>query len=270
VTTKAPFLSIPAEAELNSNSHHAWVYFPQGLLPSHAHFQMASDMGPSLRPIHECIPVKSNPDTEPAGSADAAPFPGHSLFQESFSVCRIKPLADVPGIRDVYVETVVDGNCGLAFAKVYPSRNPMNGTDILRDRVFPFYERYGVTVRKIATRSTRQYCGLPPVHAFETLLSTSHVEHACIDSRWGMRNQPCEDFYRILCAEFFTPAIRGNTYVSFGKLQQDLDAFLEKYNHDRPYFYRSSQKLTPFALFTDALGLSIAGEQEAKVSRGGV
>jgi hypothetical protein len=268
VTTNAPVPLIPAEAELNCNSHHAWVYFPQGLLPSHEHFQMSSDPEPpSLPLIHECRPGKSNPEKDV--SPDAAPFPGNSLFQESFFVCTIKGFADVPGIRDIYVETVVDANCGLAFAKVYPSRNPMNGVDILQDRVFPFYERHAVAIGKIFTRSTREYRGLVPVHPFETLLSTSRVEHASIDSRWGMRNQPCEDFYHTLCAEFFTPAIRKNTYVSFGKLQQDLDVFIEKYNHDRSCSDRASQKLTPFALFAEAIGLSIAGKQETKVSRGG-
>jgi hypothetical protein len=268
VTTNTPSVLFPAEAELSYDSRHAWVYFPQGLLPSHEHFQMSSVPETSLPLIHECRPGKSNP--EPDELPDAAPFPGHSLFQESFFVCTIKGFADVPCIRDIYVETVVDANCGLSFAKVYASKNSMNGADILQDRVFPFYERYAVTIGNIFTRSTREYCGLAPVHPFETLLAISHVEHASIDSRWGTRNQPCEDFYHILCAEFFTPAIRKNTYMSFGKLQQDLDAFIEKYNHERPYFVRASQKLTPFALFSDAIALSTAGKQEPMASGGGV
>ena len=261
MTKNAPALSTPVEVEFNRNSHHARIYFPQGFLPSNEHFQVSPDPEPTL--IHECRPGKSNPNSEPEPdvSPDAAPFPGHSIFQESFFVCTIKGFADVPSIRDIYVETVVDANCGLAFAKVYPSRSPMNAVDILRERVFPFYERYAVTVWKITTRSTREYCGLAPVHPFETLLSASHVEHASIDSRWGTHHRPCGDFYHILCAEFFTPAIRNNSYMSFRKLQQDLDAFFEKYNHDRPYSDRSSKKFTPLALFTDAIGLSIAGKE---------
>jgi|SRR5579872_2707563 len=270
MATNRPVPLIPVEAELNCNSHHAWVYFPQGLLPLHEQIEIRPDPARCLPLIHECLPGKPNPALATTGLPDAAPFPGQSLSQESFLVCTIKGLADMPGIRDIYVETVVDAACGLAFAKVYPSRISMNGIDILLDRVFPFYKRYAVTIEKIITRSTREYCGLPPVHPFETLLSTSHVEHACIDARWGVRNQLCEDFYRILCAEFFTPAIRENNYMSFGKLQQDLDAFLEKYNHNRPNSYRSSQKLTPFALFADAIGLSIAGKPQVKASHGGV
>ena len=266
MSTNTPVGFIPVEAELSCNSHHAWVHFPQGLLPWHQDFQRSTEPGPAEVTIHGCRPAM--PNREQDELPDAAPFPGLSLFQESFFVCTIRGVADVPGIRDIHVETVVDANCGLAFAKVYPCRNSMNATDILQDRVLPFYARHAISIGKIFTRSTREYCGLAPIHPFETLLSTSRVEHATIDSRWGMRNQPCEDFYRILYGEFFTPAIRSNSYLSFAALQRDLDVFLEKYNHERPSSARSAQKLAPYTLFLEAAGLSTLG-QKCRSSDGG-
>ena len=245
---------LPEEVELSRDFHRVWVYYPQGLLPSHGGFQMSPV--PEARPpfFHECRPRESNPEQQE--DEDAAPYPGHSLFQESFFVCRVKDFGDVPHVRDIYVEMVVDANCGLGFAKVYPSKNAMNGVDILEDRVLPFYQRYAVTIGRVFTRSTREYCGLATLHPFETLLAAAHIEHRSLDARRGMRSQACEDFYHILCAEFFTPAIRNNSYNSFGKLQQDLDIFVENFNHERPNIDHSSQGLTPFTMFSDTIGIS--------------
>ena len=47
---------------------------------------------------------------------------GHSLFQELFFFCTIKNVGDVPGTGCIYVETVVDRDSGIAFAKVYSAK----------------------------------------------------------------------------------------------------------------------------------------------------
>jgi hypothetical protein len=207
--------------------------------------------------------------TEPSQTS-SSPYPGRWLFQESFFVCTVKNFGDAPGVRDIYVETVVDTNCRLGFAKVYPSINAMNGVDILQDRVLPFYDRYAVKIERIFTPSTREYCGLAPVHPFETLLASSHIEHQSVDPRSWMHVRPSKDFHHALCAEFFAPAIRNNSYRSFDKLQLDLDIFVEKYNHERPYSDGSSTGVTPFAIFLTAMGIFPCGGQASKVSLGGL
>jgi hypothetical protein len=207
--------------------------------------------------------------TEPS-RISSSPHPGRWLFQESFFFCTVKSFGDAPRVRDIYVETVVDANCKLGFAKVYPSINAMNGVDILQDQVLPSFDRYAVKIERVFTPSTREYCGLAPVHPFETLLATSHIEHQSVDPQSWMRVRPSEDFHHALCAEFFAPAIRNNSYRSFDKLQRDLDLFVEKYNHERPTSDGSSRGVTPFALFLDAIGISIGGAQTPRVSFGGL
>ncbi len=207
--------------------------------------------------------------TEPS-PISSSPYPGRWLFQESFFVCTVKKFGDTPGVRDIYAETVVDSNCKLGFAKVYPSINAMNGVDILQGRVLPFYNRYDIRIERIFTPSTREYCGLAPIHPFETLLATSLIEHQSVDPRSWMHVRPSEDFHHALSAEFFAPAIRKYSYRSFDKLQRDLDIFVEKYNHERPYHDGSSTGVTPFAMFLTAIGISSCGGQAPKVSFGGL
>lgn len=254
------------ETELSCTSQRVWASYPHGLLPLHGHFQIGIIPETRLPFCHECRPGKVN--AEPQSQTATAPYSERLIFQESFLVCTVKDFGDLPGVRDIYVETVVDANSRLGFAKVYPSKNAMNAADILQDRVLPFYERYAVTIARVCTRSTREYCGLPLIHPFETLLATSHIEHRSLHPGCGMRNQPCEDFYHVLCTEFFTPAIRNNSYKSFAKLQKDLDIFVEKYNHERPTIDPSFQGLAPFAMFCNSIGISADAQQMPEVSSG--
>ena len=157
----------------------------------------------------------------------SAPYPGHSLFQESFFFCTIKNLGDDPGLSDIYVEMAVDGNSRMAFAKVYSARNTTTAADLLETRVLPFFEHYGVVLERVFTRKTEEYYGLPPIHPFETLLIIKNIEHKQLDPTRDATNTMCEQFFHILQREFFTPVLRKRFRQTVAMLQQDLDTFVE-------------------------------------------
>jgi hypothetical protein len=169
-------------------------------------------------------------DEPESGPEFRAPYPGHSLFQDCFFVCDVKGVAGRGNLGRVYVQVVVDANCQLAFAKVYASEQPANATDILESQVLPFYSRYGIRVERIVTPTTREFTGQPLVHAFETLLAVSHIDHLHMGLGPDAHSPLCEQFYHTLAKEFFAPALRRTYDLSFGKLQQELDAFVETYN----------------------------------------
>ncbi len=155
---------------------------------------------------------------------------GHSLFQESFFFCNVKNVGDVHGTGCIYVETVVDRDNGCAFAKVFPARNAMNSVDILSTRVLPYFKEMGIAVKEIRTRKTPDYCGLVPLHPFETFLATSHIQHLSISQPGKPHSYLCVQFYRYLQSEFFQPALRTKFMLTLDELQTDLDAFMETYN----------------------------------------
>ena len=138
---------------------------------------------------------------------DVAFGEGHSLFQEVFFFCTVKNVGDVPGTGSIYVETVVDGDSGIAFAKVYSTKNALNAVDILASRVMPFFHRQRVSIKEIHTRKTSEYCGLLSVHPFETFLAASHIQHLPKDRPGHPDDRLCEQFYRFLLKEFFMPAL---------------------------------------------------------------
>jgi hypothetical protein len=171
---------------------------------------------------------------DPAGGlnldAEIASQPGHSLFQEMFFFCTVKKVADLPGSGCIYVETVVDRDSGISFAKVYTSKNAMNAVDILASRVLPFFRRQRVAVKEIHTRKTTEYCGYLPLHAYEAFLSAAHIRHLPIEHFGQSCNYICEEFYRHLLKNFFPAGLRRKFPLSLRDLQKDLDTFIEAYN----------------------------------------
>ncbi len=213
-------------------SRSLWVYSPLRLLRRPvAESEQGLDRLPEKPHFlaHPCVGGKSELE-EKKEIEDVAFDDGHSLFQEVFFFCTVKNVGDVPGTGCIYVETVVDRDSGIAFAKVYSAKNAMNAVDILASRVMPFFERQGVAIKEIHTRKTSEYCGLLTVHPFETFLATSHIQHLPKDQPGHANNRFCEQFYRFLLKEFFMPALRRKFQLSLDGLQKDLDAFVEAYN----------------------------------------
>ncbi len=180
-------------------------------------------------PAHACAgPSGSNEGFKEI--EDTASNDGHSLFQEAFFFCTVKNVGDVPGAGNIYVETVVDRDSGVAFAKVYPAKNALNAVDILASRVLPFFEERGIAIKEIHTHNTTEYCGLIPKHPFETFLATSHIQHLPFNQPGQPYVYLCEQFYRFLEKEFFQPELRRKFELSLEELQKNLDAFVEAYN----------------------------------------
>jgi hypothetical protein len=222
----------PAEWTCAPGSRSMRAYFKQGLS---RHPEAESALCPNrLREetctlAHPCTRGKSELEVKKE-EGNVASHPGHSLFQEVFFFCTVKKVGDVPGTSCIYVETVVDRDSGIAFAKVYSAKNSMNAVDILASRVVPFFERQGVAIKEIRTRKTSEYWGLLPVHPFETFLAASHIQHLPMDQPSQRHNYLCEQFYRFLLKEFFPPALRKKFQLSLDELQKDLDPFVEACN----------------------------------------
>jgi hypothetical protein len=155
---------------------------------------------------------------------------GRLLLQDSFFFCTIPGVGDLPGAGSIYLETVVDRDSGVAFAKIYSTRKSINGVDILTSRVIPFFERQGETIKEIQTRHTSEYCGPVPKHPFHTFLTSSSIQHVVIDAADYQYAHVCQGFFCLLVKEFLEPALRRSFRVSIDALQKDLDVFIEAYN----------------------------------------
>ncbi len=179
---------------------------------------------------------------------EAGQTTGHALFQESFFFCTVKNVGDIPGAGCIYVEAAVEPISGVAFAKVYSAKSPLNAVDFLRSRVVPFFERRGNVIGEIYTRRTTEYCGPVTTHAFESFLAGSHIRHLHVDHCSRPYNYICEQFYRLLLKEFFLPALRTRFDLTLVELQRKLDAFVQSHNSTQLERAAGELRLHPFAI----------------------
>jgi transposase InsO family protein len=187
--------------------------------------------------------------------------PGELLNQDTFYWGTLK------GVGKVYVQVVVDVFCSLAFAKVYTSKMPITATDLLYDRVLPFYEALGVPVGAVLTDNGREYCGRPDSHPYELLLAMEEIEHRTTKIRSPRTNGFVERMNRTLLDECFRVAGRTTWYLEPEEIQRDLDRFLAYYNLDRSHQGYRLKGRTPAQALREALGLEelppfVAAEEE--------
>lgn len=107
--------------------------------------------------------------------------PGYLLCQDTYYVGTIK------GVGRIYLQSVVDAFCSLAFGKLYLSKLPMTAVDVLNDRVLPFYDTQGVPVEHVLTDNGREFCGRPLHHPMSCSWRSTRLP---IATRRSMRRTP--------------------------------------------------------------------------------
>ncbi|MBP4047171.1 transposase family protein, partial [Chromobacterium violaceum] len=97
--------------------------------------------------------------------------PGYLGSQDTFYVGTIK------GVGRIYQQTFVDTYSKVAFAKLYTTKTPIIGADLLNDRVLPFFAEHEMGVLRILTDRGTEYCGKPESHDYQLYLAVNDIEH---------------------------------------------------------------------------------------------
>ena len=235
-----------------------WVAYPEGpslgyqrLLNSAAKKDLPS--GPLAELNHALLCGSHERVLEPQHCVDA-PYPGYLLFQDTYFVGDVQGLGDVKSPGKLYLQSVIDAHCSLAFAKLYPSRAPINAVDVLDEMVLPFYEQQGLKVERVFTDNGKEYGGLTMTHPFDTYLALCGIEHLRCGSLPAAADNPfCAQFHQLLDEDFFAPALRKNFHLHLETMQQDLDVYLKHYNCERKCPGIRTQGRAPFQAFLDSI-----------------
>ena len=84
----------------------------------------------------------------------------------------------------------------------------------------------------------------------------SLVNHTRTKTKSPQTNGICERFNKTVLNEFYRVAFRKKLYATLEELQADLDAWMEKYNHERTHQERWCFGKTPMETFLDSLELA--------------
>jgi transposase InsO family protein len=167
--------------------------------------------------------------------------PGYLGSQDTFYVGTMK------GVGRIYQQTFVDTYCKWAAAKLYTTKTPITSADLLNDRVLPFFEEHGLGVLRILTDRGTEFCGKAEQHDYELFLAVNDIEHTKTKAQHPQTNGICERFHKTVLQEFYQVAFRKKLYRSLAELQQDLDAWIQRYNSERTHEGKMCCGRTPYA-----------------------
>jgi len=188
--------------------------------------------------MHRSLEKKKH-DDEACGEIETA-HPGYLGSQDTFYVGTLK------GVGRVYQQTYVDTYCKVAHAKLYTTKTPITGADLLNDKVLPFYEENELPVLRILTDRGTEYCGKAEAHDYQLYLAIHDIDHTKTKARHPQTNGICERFHKTILQEFYQTTFRKKVYETIEQLQTDLDDWITYYNHERTHQGKNCCGKTPF------------------------
>jgi transposase InsO family protein len=153
------------------------------------------------------------------------------------------------GVGRVYMQSVIDCFSRYAFGRLYTSKLPVTAVQVLNEDVLPFFESHDAQVETVLSDNGREFCGRPDRHPYELFLQLEGIEHRTTKVRRPQSNGFVERLHRTLLDEHFRIKGRQKWYESLEEMQQDLDAYLQRYNAERPHQGRGMNGRTPMEVF---------------------
>jgi transposase InsO family protein len=176
--------------------------------------------------------------------------PGYLGSQDTYYVGNIK------GIGRIYQQTFIDTYCKVAICKLYDRKNALVASDLLNDRVIPFYEEHDLRLLRILTDRGSEYCGNPEHHEYQLYLALEDIDHSKTKVKHPQTNGICERLHQTIKNEFYQVAFRKKLYHSLAELQEDLDLWLKDYNEQRTHSGKYCYGKTPMQTLVESKPLA--------------
>jgi hypothetical protein len=138
-----------------------------------------------------------------------------------------------------------------AAAKLYTTKTPITGADLLNDRVLPFFSSQAMGLIRILTDRGTEYRGKPANHDYQLYPGINGREHTRTKARHPQTNGIRERFHKTILQKFSQVAFRRKLYHSLEELQTDLDAWLEHDNTERTHQGKMCCGRTPLQTLLD-------------------
>lgn len=175
--------------------------------------------------------------------------PGYLGAQDTFYVGTLK------GVGRIYQQTFIDTYSKVAFAKLYDRKSALVASDILNDRVLPFFDEHDVPLLRVLTDRGTEYCGKQEHHEYQLYLGIENIDHSKTRARSPQSNGICERFHKTVLDEFYRIAFRRKIYNNLDELQADLDTWIKQYNEERVHSGKYCFGKTPMKTFLDSIPL---------------
>ena len=187
-----------------------------------------AETGIVLTEISGAGPGTQETDDEDCDEIETA-HPGYLGSQDTFYAGTLK------GVARVYLQTFVDTYSKMAHPKLYTPKTPITATDLLNDRVLPYFESHDLPMLRMLTDRGTEYCGRVEQHDYQLFLAVNEIEHTRTKANSHQTNGICERFHKTILQEFYQVTFRKKIYDSIEMLQKDPNEWIEIYNTDRTH-----------------------------------
>ena len=161
------------------------------------------------------------------------------------------------GVGRMYQQTCVDTYARVAICKLYTEKTAITAADLPNDRVIPVLAEHRIGLVRVLTDRGTECCGKVENHAYQLYLAVEGVDHSKTKAHSPQTNGICERFHRTIKDAFYDIAFHKTLYRSVAALQTDLDAWLAKYNEQRPHSIRYCSGKTPMQTFRATVHIAV-------------
>ena len=187
-----------------------------------------------------------------------APHTGALVAVDTFFVGVLK------GVGKVYLQTVIDCHSRYAWARLFTNKLPVTAVQTLNNEVLPTFEEHGAVIDAILSDNGREFCGRPDQHPYELFLQLEGIAHKTTRVGRPQSNGIVERLHRTLLDEHLRVQGRTVWHETVAEMQAALDAFLLRYNGERPHQGRGMNGRTPLQAFLDGLPVTPTTDQETE------
>jgi len=169
-------------------------------------------------------------------------YPGHIVGMDVFYVGTLK------GVGRIYQFTGIDTYSSYGWAKLYAEKSALCACDFLMHVV---NNRQEVSITAVLTDNGTEFTThhASKDHGYERLLKKLSIQHRLTKVRHPWTNGACERFNRTILEEFYQVAFRSKIYATVDELNDDLNTFIDYYNHHRTHHGKRTKGKVPAWLY---------------------
>ncbi len=154
------------------------------------------------------------------------------------------------------------------WARLFTNKLPVTAVQTLNNEVLPTFEEHRAVIDAVLSDNGRAFCGREDhwtallSNPYELFLQLEGIAHKTTRVSRPQSNGIVERLHRTLLDEHLRVQGRTVWHETVAEMQTALDAFLLRYNRERPHQGRGMNGRTPLQAFIEGLPVRPKPDQE--------
>ncbi|MDO6612725.1 helix-turn-helix domain-containing protein [Shewanella sp. 1_MG-2023] len=152
-------------------------------------------------------------------------YPGDVCVQDTFSIGNVDPMGQL------YQHTFIDAYSQYAIAIISDNKDSSTAANFLQSTVQPWYMQQQIKINSLLTDRGAEFSGKQSA-PFKDLLDHADINHIQMRAYNGpVVNGLAARFQQLTYDEFYAPFLKNHRITTIEELNQQLQKWLDRYNH---------------------------------------